>query len=56
MFSFFKKNPVKQLEGEYRVLLEKALHAQRRGDIRTYSDLTTQAEAKSKELDKLTAN
>jgi hypothetical protein len=44
MFSFFKKDPIKELDKLYFKKLEKAMHAQRNGDIRTYSQLTTEAE------------
>lgn len=53
MFSLFKKDPVKKLNKEYTSLLEQALAAQRRGDIRSYSDLTTKAENIAKEIDLL---
>lgn len=50
MFGLFKKDPKKQLEKEYRALLEQAMQAQRSGDIRGYSELTEKAEAKRAEL------
>ncbi len=53
MFSLFKKDPTKKLQSEYLKLLEQALQAQRRGDIRLYSQLTSQAEAKANEIDKI---
>ena len=56
MFSLFKKDPIKKLQNEYETLLQQALDAQRRGDIRTYSSLTSKAEAKASEIDKLQAN
>lgn len=46
MFGLFKQDPKKQLEKEYRALLEQAMQAQRSGDIRGYSELTEKAEAK----------
>ena len=45
MFGLFKSDPAKKLEKQYYDLLEKAMHAQRSGDIRLYSELTEQAEA-----------
>lgn len=45
MFGLFKKDPTKKLRKQHADLLEKAMHAQRKGDIRTYSTLTAQAEA-----------
>ncbi|GAA0837202.1 MULTISPECIES: DUF6435 family protein [Marinomonas] len=44
MFSFLKSDPVKKLDKEYGQLLEKAMQAQRSGDIKLYSELTAQAE------------
>ncbi|MFV8458542.1 DUF6435 family protein [Vibrio owensii] len=44
MFSFFKNNSVKKLKKRLSMLLEQAMQAQRRGDIRTYSLLTAEAE------------
>ena len=44
MFSFFKRNPAKKLTKKHSMLLEQAMHAQRRGDIKTYSLLTAEAE------------
>ncbi|MFT5235453.1 MAG: hypothetical protein ACI8SK_000398 [Shewanella sp.] len=44
MFSIFKSNPIKKLEKTYALKLEKAMHAQRNGDIKSYSFLTLEAE------------
>lgn len=44
MFSFFKSDPAKKLKKQHSLLLEKAMHAQRNGDIRTYSALTFEAD------------
>ena len=38
---------------EYDALLEKAMHAQRNGDIRTYSMLTADAEALRQKIEQL---
>lgn len=53
MFSLFKKDPLKKLNQEYTQLLEQALAAQRKGDIRTYSDLTSKAELVADQIDRL---
>ena len=53
MFGFFKADPKKKLDKEYKTLLEQAMQAQRNGDIRKYSELTELAEMKKKELDQL---
>lgn len=50
MFSFFKSNPAKKLKKRHSMLLEQAMHAQRNGDIRTYSQLTAEAEEVFQEI------
>ena len=45
MFGIFKSDPTKKMRKQYDSLLEKAMHAQRNGDIKTYSSLTAEAEA-----------
>ncbi|WP_018984371.1 DUF6435 family protein [Salinimonas chungwhensis] len=45
MFGLFKQDPTKKLRKQHAALLEKAMHAQRKGDIKTYSALTAEAEA-----------
>ena len=44
MFGLFKDAPAKKLEKAYYKKLEEAMHAQRNGDIRSYSMLTAEAE------------
>ena len=50
MFSFFKSDPSKKLKKQHAMLLEKAMHAQRNGDIRTYSQLTLEADVIDKKI------
>ncbi|MFK7772789.1 MAG: DUF6435 family protein [Saprospiraceae bacterium] len=45
MFGFFKKDPVKKLEKEYLVLMEKAMEIQRSGDLKHYARLIEESEA-----------
>lgn len=45
MFGIFKSDPSKKLRKTYDMKLEQAMHAQRKGDIKTYSMLTAEAEA-----------
>lgn len=45
MFGLFKSNPTKKLRKTYDTKLEQAMQAQRKGDIKTYSMLTAEAEA-----------
>ncbi|MFT7405307.1 DUF6435 family protein [Zhongshania sp.] len=44
MFSFLKKDPIKKLNKLYLQKLEEAMYAQRNGDIRSYSSITSEAE------------
>ena len=50
MFSFFTRNPIKKLNKQYEAKLQQAMHAQRNGDIRTYSMLTAEAEKINDEM------
>lgn len=53
MFSLFKADPSKKLAKQRAALLEKAMLAQRKGDIRGYSQLTAEAEALQKQIEDL---
>lgn len=44
MFSIFKKDPIKKLDKRYESKLEEAMHAQRKGDIKSYAMITAEAE------------
>ncbi|TDO99518.1 DUF6435 family protein [Marinomonas balearica] len=50
MFSIFKSDPAKKLDKQYSEKLELAMKAQRSGDIKTYSQLTYEAQEIYKEL------
>lgn len=50
MFSFFKSNPSKKLRKQYDMKLEQAMLAQRKGDIKSYSLLTAEAEKMWQEI------
>ncbi|EAR60920.1 DUF6435 family protein [Neptuniibacter caesariensis] len=50
MFSFLKSNPEKKLKNAYHAKLEKAMQAQRAGDIEKYSFLTREAEELHEQL------
>lgn len=45
MFGLFNKDPTKALRKKYDIKLEQAMLAQRKGDIKSYSMLTAEAEA-----------
>jgi len=53
MFGLFKKDPIKKMENEYRVLFEKAVDAQRNGKIGLYAELTFQADLIANKIDEL---
>lgn len=55
MFSIFKSDPSKKLRKDYEALLTKAMQAQRSGDIRSYSELSEQADAIYKKIEALEA-
>lgn len=44
MFNFLKRDPTKRMRKKYDELLENAMLAQRRGDIKAYSMLSADAE------------
>ncbi len=53
MFGFFKSNPSKKLRKQYDMKLEQAMLAQRKGDIKSYSMLTAEAEKIWEEVESL---
>ncbi|MFT4731955.1 MAG: hypothetical protein ACI89W_000970 [Gammaproteobacteria bacterium] len=55
MFGLFKSNPTKKLRKNYDMKLEQAMHAQRKGDIKTYSMLTAEAESIWTEIETIEA-
>ncbi len=50
MLSLFRKDPLKKLIKQYDQMLEKAMYAQRNGDIKSYSMLTAEAERIATEI------
>jgi hypothetical protein len=56
MFGFLKADPVKKLRKIYDQKSTDAMLAQRKGDIKTYSMLTAEAEELWKEIEKLEAD
>ena len=55
MFGLFKSNPTKKLRKTYDMKLEQAMHAQRKGDIKSYSMLTAEAESIWTEIETIEA-
>ena len=56
MFKWFRTDPTKKLRKQYHAKLERALLAQRNGNIREYSMLTAEADLLRKDLEKLTSD
>ena len=55
MFSFLKSDPIKKLQKQYDAKLEQAMKAQRNGDIRSYSEITAEAEKIYHDIQRLKA-
>lgn len=55
MFGIFKSNSTKKLRKTYDIKLEQAMLAQRKGDIKTYSMLTAEAEELWSQIEALEA-
>ena len=53
MLGFLKGNPIKKLEKRYNALLEKAMHAQRNGNIALYAELSAQSDTILKQIKSL---
>ena len=53
MFSFLKKDPRLSLKKDCQSILEKAMQAQRKGDIKLYSELSDKADKIFNEIDQL---
>lgn len=53
MFNLFKKDPLKNLNDQYNQTLQKAVEAQRNGDIKTYSFLSKEADQLLKEIENI---
>lgn len=53
MFGLFKTDPVKKLRKQYDKILHDAMQAQRGGDIRLYSELSTEADKVYQQIKRL---
>jgi len=51
MFGLFRPNPIKKLNQQYQAFLQKAMEAQRSGDIRLYSELSEKADIILKQIE-----
>ena len=56
MFSLFRKDQTKQLNKLLSQKLEQAMHAQRNGDIRKYSQLSFEADEIDKKISQIEAD
>lgn len=52
MFGIFNSNPTKKMRKQYNILLEKAMQAQRNGDMKSYAKLTEESETLWREIQK----
>jgi len=50
MFSLFKKDPIKKLAKLHSIKLEEAMHAQRKGDMRLFAQLSAEADDIDKQM------
>ena len=55
MFSFFKSNPIKKLTKLQDIKLEQAMQAQRNGDMKSFAQLTYEADEIEQQIVALTA-
>lgn len=53
MFGIFKSDPLKKLQAEYEKVSEKAIEAQRNGNIALFAELSKKAEELGKKMDEL---
>ncbi|MFM7486901.1 MAG: DUF6435 family protein [Cytophagales bacterium] len=53
MISFFKKDPIQQLETKRKKLLEEAMHVQRSGDLKLYAVKMEAIDKLEKEIEDL---
>lgn len=53
MFGLFKSDPAKKMKRQYDKLLEKGMNAQRKGDMKLFAEITSQAEQLWKQIDTL---
>ncbi|MDD1793034.1 DUF6435 family protein [Enterovibrio makurazakiensis] len=56
MFSLFKRDPTKKLREQYNDKLERAMQAQRNGDISAYSFIHAEAEDLWREIERIESN
>lgn len=54
MFSFFKANPIKKLTKLQDIKLEQAMQAQRNGDMKSFAQLTYEADEIEQQIVALT--
>jgi hypothetical protein len=53
VFGLFRRSPLKQWQKEHESLVYKAFQAQRNGDIRLYSTVTSESEKLREKIEKL---
>ncbi len=55
MLSFFRKDPIREMEKKRARLLEEAMHIQRSGDLKMYASRMTEIDKLEKEIETLRA-
>lgn len=53
MFGLFKSDPTKKLQKQHDQLLEKGVNAQRKGDMKLFAEITSQADVLAKKIEQL---
>ena len=53
MFNLFNKDPVRRLQKQYHDTLKQAMDAQRNGNIRSYANLSEEADKLLKSIEQL---
>ncbi len=53
MLSFFRKDPIREMEKKRARLLEEAMHIQRSGDLKMYASRMTEIDKLEKEIETL---
>ena len=56
MFGIFKKDPVKKLEKQYSVIMERARDVQRSGDLKAYARMIEESESILGKIEALRSN
>lgn len=56
MFGLFRSNPLKKLKSQYAQKLEEARDQQRKGDIKRFAEISSEADALLQQIESLEAS